>query len=330
MATSQPFFTIIIPTRNRPELFTTALESVISQTFSNKEIIVVNDGSEPRFLTNYNELERKYKNDYTKFRYQISRPWGHGQSYSMNTGALVGAGEYIAFLDDDDYWTDKEHLQRAYDAISQAGGDVDVYYTNQKAFYSDGALKKECVWIEDLITELKSNESEAQEVTASFLLKSNGFAHLNCTIIRRQLYLGIKGMDEGIRYDCDRDLYIRTVDAAQKILFSTRFVSRHHIPDKNKNGNMSTAISSFEKYIYQITVYEKALLLCAKAEVKAHSKVALSNIFKHICDIYTAEKQHKLATIYAHKALALNPTLKWWIFTKYLSVKTFVGLLIKR
>ncbi|GMM68923.1 glycosyltransferase family A protein [Alteromonas sp. MTD1] len=330
MATSTPFFTVIIPTRNRPELFTLALESVLAQTFKDKEIIVINDGSEPELLVHYRELEAKYCDDRIKFRYQISRPWGHGQSYSMNTGALVGSGKYLAFLDDDDYWTDSEHLNKAYEEIIKAGDDVDAYYTNQRAFFSDGTLKEENVWIEDLRCKLKNSSLETCEVDASFLLSSNGFAHLNCTIIKRQLYLDMKGMDEGIRYDCDRDLYIRTLDKAKKMLFCPRFVSKHHIPDKSKKGNMSTVISSFEKYLYQISVYEKALLLCVKPEVKAHSRIALSNIFKHISDIYSSEKQYNLARVYAQKALALNPTLKWWCFTNYMAVKLLFDLLLKR
>jgi len=316
------FFTVVIPTRNRPELFQLALDSVLTQSFKNIEVVVANDGTTDEFLPAYKELEKQY-GDNVHWRYQIRRPNGHGQSYSMNTGAYVGNGKYLCFLDDDDYWIDSEHLQRAHDSIINSTIEVDAYYTNQDAYFSDGSKQQDNVWVEDLADrtqQLTKDEHGSLIVDAAFLFTSGGFAHLNCTIVKRELYLAIKGMDENIRYECDRDIYIRTVDAANTILYNPAVISKHHIPDPKKSDNMSTLVSNFEKRLYQITVYEKAILLSNKDCIQQHSKIGLSDVFKHITEEYLRLKQTKNAAIYANKALALNATLKWWLYSKYLTV----------
>lgn len=131
------FFTVIIPTRNRPELCKLALDSVVAQSFLGFEVIVVNDGSTDEFLPSYKAMESNY-GDNVSFYYQRSRPNGHGQSYSMNTGAYAAKGQYLCFLDDDDWWTDTEHLQRAYNTITDSDEEVDAYYSNQAAYYPSG------------------------------------------------------------------------------------------------------------------------------------------------------------------------------------------------
>ncbi len=317
-----PFFTIVIPTRNRPELFQLALDSVLAQSFKSIEVVVANDGTTDEFLPAYKELEKQYGSN-VHFRYQIRRPNGHGQSYSMNTGAYVGRGKYLCFLDDDDYWIDNNHLQRAHDSIANSDTEVDAYYTNQDAYFSDGSKQKDNVWIEDLANQthsLTKDDFGAFNVDAEFLFTSGGFAHLNCTIVKRALYIAIKGMDENIRYECDRDIFIRTVDAAGTILYNPAVISKHHIPDPKKSDNMSTLVSTFEKRLYQITVYEKAILLSAKSCIQNHSKIGLSDVFKHITEEYLRLNQTSNAAIYANKALALNNTCKWWLYSKYLTL----------
>lgn len=320
---SNPFFTIVIPTRNRPELFDLALKSVLSQSFDDFEIVIVNDGSDPEFLPAYEALEEKYP-DKTTFVYQIKRPNGHGQSYSMNTGALVGKGQYLGFLDDDDFWIDDQHLARCYKSITETQSNVDAYYTNQVACFSDGRKQEVNVWIEDLSKKLSGIEKDLNGsvlVTPKFLFTSGGFAHLNCSIVSRKLYLDIKGMDENIRYECDRDIFIRFVDAANGILYNEKIISQHHIPDPKKSDNMSTLVSSFEKKIYQITVYEKAILLSKHAEIRDFCKLGLSYIFKTISEELSSQNRAHDALSYAYKGLALEYSIKWHLYCLVLRFK---------
>lgn len=306
------FVTVVIPTRNRPALFRQALESVLGQAFRDLEVIVVMDGSEPVHDAAYDAVLAAHP-EVQRIR-QPARPNGHGQSYSMNTGAYAGQGDYVAFLDDDDYWTDPEHLSRVHAAITASDTPVDACYANQRAFFADGSEQTRTVWVEDLAPDVADHGTPCGEgyvVPRDFLLGSKGFAHLNCSVIRRDLYLELAGMDENIRYECDRDIYLRTVDAAERILYFPQVVSRHHIPEKARKDNMSTLVSDYQKALYQMAVFEKNQLLARHDSVRELCRIGLAYVYKNLAEQLLRDGRRDAAVQYANKALALDGGLKW-------------------
>ncbi len=325
-ASETPFFSIILSTRDRPELFQVALQSVLDQTFADKEVIVVIDGSEDSNLEQYGELERQYAD--IAFYKLKHRAIGHGQSYSMNTGVHRSSGQYLCFLDDDDQWSDPEHLQRVHTCITRSEQVVDVLYSNQKAVFSDGTVKEEPVWIDDLIDRVESAAAHVEDtyfVDAEFLLTSGGFAHLNCSVFNREFYLSRGGMDETIRYENDRDIYIRSIDAAKVMLYSTRFVSLHNIPDVSKKSNMSTVASMIEKKLYQMRVLDKGISLSRKPEVVRFCCRAKMYELKHAAQILAQNRQYKGAAHYARAALGTGFNLHWLGYTLYLMTMVLLG-----
>lgn len=89
-----PLVSVIIPTYNRPVFLRRAVRSVLKQTFSDLEIIVINDGGDdPRILVP--ELENKK----VKF---INLDTNRERSVARNIGIDRSSGKYIAYLDDDD------------------------------------------------------------------------------------------------------------------------------------------------------------------------------------------------------------------------------------
>ena len=90
-----PFFSVIIPTYNRFKMTQRAIESVLNQTFTDFELIVIDDGSTDDTF----RLEDLYKD---KIQY-ISQD-NKGVSAARNRGIQAGEADYIAFLDSDDQW----------------------------------------------------------------------------------------------------------------------------------------------------------------------------------------------------------------------------------
>lgn len=89
---------IIIPAYNQSKYLEFALESVLHQTFTNWECIIVNDGS-----TDYTEeIAKKYADHDKRFRY--IKQENMGLSAARNTGLQLSQGKYIGFLDSDDTW----------------------------------------------------------------------------------------------------------------------------------------------------------------------------------------------------------------------------------
>ena len=86
----------IITTHNRQDLMVRAVKSVLSQTYKNLELIVVDDASDKRA----DELLKEFDLQYI----YIPKEKSKGGNHARNTGILAAKGKYIAFLDDDDYW----------------------------------------------------------------------------------------------------------------------------------------------------------------------------------------------------------------------------------
>lgn len=94
---STPSISVVIPSHRRPALVQRAVRSVLAQTFSDLEVIVVLDGGDP-------ESEARLKAvDDARLRV-ISVPEPVGGSSARNIGVLAARAEWIAFLDDDDEW----------------------------------------------------------------------------------------------------------------------------------------------------------------------------------------------------------------------------------
>jgi glycosyltransferase involved in cell wall biosynthesis len=103
----EPLVSVVIPTRERPELVIRAVRSALSQTYQNLEIIVVIDGPDPATLAALEEL----RNPCVRI---IALSENVGGSEARNIGAREARGEWIALLDDDDEWLpEKTSLQMA-------------------------------------------------------------------------------------------------------------------------------------------------------------------------------------------------------------------------
>jgi glycosyltransferase involved in cell wall biosynthesis len=90
---------VIIPTYNRADTLSRAIESVLNQTYSNLELIIVDDGSSD----NATELLSKEKNKDKRIKY-IRFSENKGVAAARNAGIKESRGDYIAFLDSDDQW----------------------------------------------------------------------------------------------------------------------------------------------------------------------------------------------------------------------------------
>jgi glycosyltransferase involved in cell wall biosynthesis len=89
------FFSIVIPTHNRPHLLQRALASIAAQDFFDYEIIIVNDGS----TVSYQEVQDQFRDRPATF---ITHESSKGVSSARNSGILASRGKWVTFLDDDD------------------------------------------------------------------------------------------------------------------------------------------------------------------------------------------------------------------------------------
>lgn len=111
---------IIIPVYNVEKYLQRCLESIVNQTLQDIEIICVNDGSKDGSI----EILEKFA--LKDSRIKLITQENAGVSAARNTGLDIAQGEYVMFLDGDDYYI-KNACQIAYDSITAQGADIGVF-----------------------------------------------------------------------------------------------------------------------------------------------------------------------------------------------------------
>jgi glycosyltransferase involved in cell wall biosynthesis len=317
-------FTVVIPSRNRPELLREALRSVLAQSHPSLEIIVVNDGSDGEFEKAYASLATAFENR-VRFLNLEHTTKGHGQSYAINRGVEAANGEFVCFLDDDDYWIDSGHLARAKQALHTDA--TDIYFTNQVAYRGEQRVEGP-IWIEGLDTIIDRRKGMDGDgfytATVADLMACKGFGHLNTSVVRRSLYLSIGGMDENIRYECDWDFYLRIIDAANCIRFYPGITSHHNAPDPTKALNMSTAVNMLQKMLFRSYVLDKAILFAKSPDIQESARTNKIQTLKKMAELLASEGKYRQAYTYAREAGIRFADIKWHIYSAYLFFKGLV------
>jgi glycosyltransferase involved in cell wall biosynthesis len=183
-----PFVSVIIPTYNRKELCKRAVLSVLNQSYSNYELIVVNDASDDGTYA-----EDFFNNTDVNAIYlcnQVNR----GVSYSRNFGVSHAKGEWIAFLDSDDEWHRKK-LEKQ------------VHWIQQNPTYNVVQTKE--IWIRNGI---RVNPPLTHEKRADYIFKESLERCMitpSSVMIRKDFFIETGGFNESLPACEDYDLWLR-------------------------------------------------------------------------------------------------------------------------
>ncbi len=150
---------IIIPVYNCEKYLKKCLDSLINQTLKEIEIILVNDGSTDESV--------KIAETYTDSRIKLINKENGGQSSARNRGLEIACGEYIGFIDSDD-WVDLDYFEKLYNTSVKYNADIAmadfirtgtkkhkirlnlsqeiVYETIEDKIKVANALKEGCIW----------------------------------------------------------------------------------------------------------------------------------------------------------------------------------------
>lgn len=120
MQSDSPFFSVIIPTFNRKQMLLKAINSVLDQTFSNFEVIVIDDGSTDDTAS----MVKSIADERVRYIYQENQE----RSAARNNGIRQSRGKYICFLDNDDLYL-PNHLETFYNEIVDRQYEEGLYMT---------------------------------------------------------------------------------------------------------------------------------------------------------------------------------------------------------
>ena len=106
---------VILPIYNVEPYLERAVDSIIKQTYRNIEIIIINDDSTDRSL----ELCNSFAEQDSRIR--VYTQVNSGPSVARNWGIKLANGDYVIFVDSDDYWMSRDNLQELVDMLHPEG-----------------------------------------------------------------------------------------------------------------------------------------------------------------------------------------------------------------
>lgn len=184
---SDPLVSIIIPTYNQARWLKDAVESALSQTYKAVEVIVVNDGS----TDTTSELLRTYDG-----RVRVYEQANAGLSAARNAGIIHSLGDYLVFLDSDD-WLKNEFVETR---LGEMRRGKDVGLVLGSSFWHEGGSDR-VVAVESAL--LPRGEA------ALWMLRTMGVPILQSAIVSRDLACAVGGFDSMLRYVQDFDFWLK-------------------------------------------------------------------------------------------------------------------------
>lgn len=201
-----PLVSVVVPTRDRRALTAEAVASVLQQTWSDLELVVVDDGSADGTP---DHLEAGFPDP----RLRVLRQENRGVSAARNRGVQETSGEWVAFLDSDDLWL-PEKLERQLAAVGQEPG-WDACHTEE-------------VWIRH------GRWANPRKAHA----KHGGWIFSQCLplciispssiLLRRAVFEALGGFDESLPACEDYDLWLRLCAARPILLLDERLTVKRN------------------------------------------------------------------------------------------------------
>ncbi|HEY3580949.1 MAG TPA: glycosyltransferase family 2 protein [Pyrinomonadaceae bacterium] len=221
---TSPRVSVIIPAYNAAEFINETLDSVFAQTFSDFEVIVVNDGS-----PDTEDLERALKRYPEKLRY--IKQENQGAAAARNTGIRAASGEFVAFLDADDTWL-PTFLQKQLELLQRTRADF---------VYADALLTGNSPLSGRTFMEVQPSRGD---VTAASLLAVQVTVLTSTVLARKQPIIDVGMFDVTLRRGHDFELWLRLAKHNIRFAYQHEILAHHRILETGLSGGV---ISQLER-----------------------------------------------------------------------------------
>jgi glycosyltransferase involved in cell wall biosynthesis len=225
-----PQISIIIPVYNAEKMLPKAVDSVLSQTEKNLELILVDDGSIDKTLDLCYTYAKKDS------RVKVIHQANAGVSSARNVGLAVATGEYIGFVDADDWIELDMYEQLLKEAITT---DADIVMCDAKTVYSNGKQEQ------DTITQLSSDTILTKEDFNPNLLLEMAGAVWRCIYKKDLIKNNLVEFPIGVKFSEDRIFNLYAMGYSNRV----KYVKKAYY---NRFINKESAVHSFHSDYFEM------------------------------------------------------------------------------
>lgn len=194
--TPHPIISVIIPVFNGEATLGETIDSVLNQTFSDFELLIIDDGSSDHTP----EISQSFRD----YRLHYQRYENAGPATSRNRGAAIARGHYLSFIDADDRWT-PDKLEQQWQAL-ETHPDAAVAYSWTNYIDEAGDLIRTGSHLD--VTSDSNGQPQAADVLA-YLLLGDFLENGSNVLLRRDAFERVQGFDPSLTVAHDWDLFLR-------------------------------------------------------------------------------------------------------------------------
>ena len=239
-----PLVSVIIPAYNSEKYIKEAIESVLYQTYDHLEIIIVNDGS----WDNTEKIVKEFKDSRIKYFWQKNK----GIASAKNAGIKNAKGEFITFLDTDDFYLPRKIEEEV--IFLKHHPEFDLVYCNMKHF-SDG---KPGI--------LMQHKGPFYSGKVFEKLLHRFFGQQDTILIPKEIFKTVGFFDEALRYSEDWDMHLRIAYKGFKFGFLNKDLVRIRV---GKNS-LSRLENQWDMKKHALKVFKKIATLMTEEEKKSY------------------------------------------------------------
>lgn len=218
-----PTVTVITTAYNVSAFIGEALSSIFAQTFTDYEVVVVNDGSEDE--QELNAALAPYRESIVYVSQQ-----NRGVAAARNSGLQIARGRYAAFLDADDIW-EPDFLKQQVEFIEREGYDL---------VYTDALLFGDRCFEGRTFMDIAPSHGE---VTFRSLISGECNIIGSAVLARREALVDAGLFDEGLRNAQDFDLWIRMTLGSARLGYQRRVLARYRYREGSLSGDAVNRIN---------------------------------------------------------------------------------------
>lgn len=289
----------IIPVYKVEAYLRQCVESLTNQTYRDIEIILVDDGSpdgSPQLCDTLASEDSRIK---------VIHKENGGLSDARNAGLLVATGDYVVFVDGDDFWMENNALQYLVDAVKP---ELDFIGYNCSYYYPDS--QKFSAWVHYAESLAKSADKDTAMTT---LVKSGTFPMSACLkLMKRSFLLNNKLFFKKGQIAEDIPWFINVLNATNKCCFINQYVYAYR---QNVVGSISNT-QGIKSFNHLFDIFKTELSLIDSRSFNEEAKNALKSFLAYeYCILLTykgIDKETKRELLYYKDILAfdLNPKVK--------------------
>lgn len=253
-----PKVSVIIPTYNCAAYLSEAVESVFKQTYTDFEVIIVNDGSTDNTDSIVTQCIQRYSK---KIKYIVKKNQGPGAA--RNRGIEEANGEYIAFLDADDIWLPRKLEYQV--PLLETNPDIALVFTDTEIFNEIGTLRASSVRSSQLQSQGTFRWKILQrQFNDGFIMKENLFQELlrsnhittSTVLVRKKCFESSGYFPTDINVGEDYDLWIR-ISEKFLVIFLNTVTARYRKREESTSGNSHLRDTKYDEC--NAIVHEKAV-----------------------------------------------------------------------